>query len=94
MSKEIVAKCLICQEYYTTQQKEPLLPPDIPGRPWQMVATHLFFWNNIRTLFLCWIITGNISRDSATGEHKEFQIYLKILIYYIKYIKKIPFKHV
>ena len=49
MCKEIeamVEKCLTCQEYRNAQQKEPLRPHDIPVRPWQMVATDLFVWNN------------------------------------------------
>ena len=49
MCKEIenmVEQCTTCQEYRTAQQKEPLLPHDIPERPWQMVATDLFVWNN------------------------------------------------
>ena len=50
MCKEIenmVKQCTTCQEYRTAQQKEPLLPHDIPERPWQMVATDLFVWNNV-----------------------------------------------
>ena len=49
MCKEIetfVEKCLTCQEYRNAQQKEPLRPHDIPVRPWQMVATDMFVWNN------------------------------------------------
>ena len=49
MCKEIetmVEKCSTCQEYRNAQQKEPLRPHGIPVRPWQMVATDLFVWNN------------------------------------------------
>ena len=49
MCKEIetmVEKSLTCQEYRNAQQKEPLPPHDIPVRPWQMLATDLFVWNN------------------------------------------------
>ena len=49
MCKEIenmVEQCTTCQEYRTAQQKELLLPHDIPERPWKMVATDLFVWNN------------------------------------------------
>ena len=44
--ENMVEQCTTCQEYCTAQQKEPLLPHDIPERPWQMVATDLFVWNN------------------------------------------------
>ena len=50
MRKEIenmVEQCTTCQEYRTAQQKEPLLPHELPERPRQMVATDLFVWNNV-----------------------------------------------
>lgn len=43
--KKMVQKCTTCQECHTAQQKERLLPHDIPVRPWQSVATDLFVWN-------------------------------------------------
>ena len=39
-----------CQEYQPAQQKQPLLPYDIPLRPWQRIATDLFVWNNTNYL--------------------------------------------
>ena len=50
MRKEIKTmgeKCLTCQEYRNTLQKELLRLHDIPVRPWQMVATDFYVWNNI-----------------------------------------------
>ncbi len=49
MSKDIekiVENCTTCLEYRTAQQKELLHPHEIPVRPWQVVATDLFVWNN------------------------------------------------
>ena len=40
--KEIVQKCEICQEYARSEQKETLLPHDLPYRPWQYVGSDLF----------------------------------------------------
>ena len=44
--EKMVEKCTTCQEYRIAQQKEPLLPHDLPMRPWERVATDLFVWNN------------------------------------------------
>ena len=49
MSKEVeklVENCVTCQEYRTSQQKEPLHPHEIPLRPWQVVATDMFISNH------------------------------------------------
>ena len=55
MSKEVeklVENCVTCQEYRTFQQKEPLHPHKIPVRPWQVVATDLFIWNNTNNVLV------------------------------------------
>ena len=39
--EDIVGKCSECQENRRQQQKEPLLPSEIPSRPWQIVAADL-----------------------------------------------------
>jgi len=43
--KQFIAACEICRTYEVTQQKEPLMPQDLPSRPWEKVATDLFKWN-------------------------------------------------
>ena len=35
--------CEICQEYHLSQPKETLMPHEIPSRPWQVIASDLFF---------------------------------------------------
>jgi len=48
MNSEItnmVSQCAACNEYQSRQQKEPLMTPEIPTRPWQMVAQDLFTVN-------------------------------------------------
>ncbi|KAL1249126.1 hypothetical protein QQF64_020131 [Cirrhinus molitorella] len=40
-----VGQCSICQERRSANTKEPLLLHSIPERPWQVVGTDLFTWN-------------------------------------------------
>ena len=41
----MVSQCAACNEYQSRQQKEPMMTPEIPTRPWQMVAQDLFTVN-------------------------------------------------
>ena len=36
------SQCSICNEFRGTQQKEPVLPHEIPTKPWEICATNLF----------------------------------------------------
>jgi len=38
----VVSQCSLCNEYLTKQQKESMMTPEIPTRPWQVVAQDLF----------------------------------------------------
>ncbi|GFR03747.1 retrovirus-related Pol polyprotein from transposon 17.6 [Trichonephila clavata] len=40
--EEYVPKCKICQKYQRENQKEILINPEIPGRPWQKVTCDFF----------------------------------------------------
>ena len=42
----LIKKCEGCQTYQKQQQKEPMIPSDIPIYPFQIVASDLFNWNN------------------------------------------------
>ena len=42
-----IQDCAICLEPRNANQKEPLYSYKIPDRPWQTVATDLFYWNNV-----------------------------------------------
>jgi transposase InsO family protein len=47
MAKDIdskVATCQVCATTRASNPKEPLLPHEIPTRPWQKVATDIFTW--------------------------------------------------
>ena len=40
--EEMVKACAVCQEYQTQQVKEPLIPHDIPTKPWTKIGMDLF----------------------------------------------------
>jgi hypothetical protein len=47
MNKQIndmVSNCDICQEYQSSNPKEPMVESPLPTRPWESVATDLFHW--------------------------------------------------
>lgn len=49
MNKEIentVKHCTTCLEHQPANTKEPMISHKIPERPWQVVASDLFTWNN------------------------------------------------
>jgi len=50
--EDMVSRCAACQHNRTTQQKEPLSPTEIPQRPWQIVATDLFDWDDSKYLIM------------------------------------------
>ena len=39
----MVSQCSVCKEYLSKQQKEPLMTPEIPTRPWQFLGTRPIF---------------------------------------------------
>jgi hypothetical protein len=40
---EVMCKeCELCQEYQRGNKREPMIPYEIPSKPWQMIATDLF----------------------------------------------------
>ena len=44
--KDKVLSCPVCLEHRNSNVKEPMIPNEIPDRPWQVVATDLFHWND------------------------------------------------
>ena len=40
--KDIVSQCAICNEFKSAQAKEPMIPHEIPSKPWEICATDLF----------------------------------------------------
>ena len=44
--ERIVAKCSICLKHQRENQKEPLLPREVPQRPWQKLGADIFELNS------------------------------------------------
>ncbi|KAK3731887.1 hypothetical protein QZH41_008989 [Actinostola sp. cb2023] len=49
----MVKSCPPCQHNQTMNTKEPLMPHDIPQKPWHILGSDLFFWNNSSYLLVC-----------------------------------------
>ena len=49
---EMVKACTVCQTYRYSHTKEPLIPHDIPKRPWHKLGTDLFHFSNNTYLLL------------------------------------------
>ena len=47
-----VKSCHICQEHQPAQQHESLLPHEVPSRPWEVVGTDMFFFNDADWLII------------------------------------------
>ena len=41
--ENLVNSCCVCQKYQISQQKEPVIPTEIPSRPWQTLSADLFY---------------------------------------------------
>ena len=44
--EEMVKRCAPCQHNQNMNVKEPLMPHDVPQKPWHTLGSDLFFWNN------------------------------------------------
>ena len=43
--KELIASCETCRKYETSNQKESLMPHEVPSRPWEQIGVDLFELN-------------------------------------------------
>ena len=43
--KDFILKCDICSSFKPEQPREPLMPHEIPSRPWQKVGADMFFFD-------------------------------------------------
>ena len=50
--KNTILECPICCQY-RLPRTEPLMPTELPSRPWEKVATDLFEWKNSQYLATC-----------------------------------------
>ena len=49
---DLISKCDICQEFQSSNPKEPMLKSPLPSRPWGSVATDLFHWEESEFLLV------------------------------------------
>lgn len=47
-----VRACTTCQTTRPSQQKEPLIPHDVPAKPWEKLGIDFFEWNGIQHLLV------------------------------------------
>ena len=55
MSSEIqekIARCNTCQQHQKQNAKEPMIPSQLPSKPWEKVATDLFTWDKSKYLII------------------------------------------
>ncbi|XP_041483435.1 uncharacterized protein K02A2.6-like [Lytechinus variegatus] len=43
--RDVVRQCSVCNEHQAQQAKQPLLPREVPDRPWKTLGTDLFTLN-------------------------------------------------
>jgi len=76
--EEMVKSCAPCQHNQNMNVQEPLMPHDIPQKPWHTLGCDIFFWNNSPYLllsdyyskFLLVRKLNNIWSDTATAHLK------------------------
>ena len=44
--ERMISKCSVCIKYQRENQKEPLLPREVPQRPWQKLGADIFELNS------------------------------------------------
>ena len=42
--EEMIAKCPTCAKFKPRNKKEPLMPHDVPDRPWSKIGADIFFF--------------------------------------------------
>lgn len=50
--EETVSKCMVCNENNNNNLREPLMPHEFPGRPWDKIGTEIFYHGG-STFLLC-----------------------------------------
>lgn len=51
--EQMLKGCGPCQRHQNMNVREPLIPHDVPQRPWHTLGSDLFFWNNSAYLIVC-----------------------------------------
>ena len=56
--KEAVSNCSLCTELQTAQPKEPLITPELPSRPWNIVAQDIYSFQDNNYLITVDVFSG------------------------------------
>ena len=64
-----VKTCEVCQKHRPSQQKEPLIPHDVPAGPWDKVGIDYFDWKGGKYL----LIADYFSRFPIVRQVKTMQ---------------------
>ena len=62
----VCTSCAVCNRHRVQQQREPMMMNEVPTRPWQIVATDLFTWDNKEHLLLVDSYSGFIEFNTLT----------------------------
>ena len=65
--KDFVSRCSVCRSYQPKQCKEPLLPHDVPERPWAKVGIDLFTLDNRNYLLTVDYFSNFVEVDHLTS---------------------------
>ena len=72
--KAYIQSCAICAQYSTAQQREPMLSPQQPTRPWEIVSAGLFTLNGKQYLVTCDHYSGFFEIDQMQSTTSAFLI--------------------
>ena len=76
--QDIVSHCQIRCTYQRNNMKEPLLPHEVPKRPWSLVGAYLFIFNNQQYLILVEYYSGFVELDLlSTTTSKQVIVHCK-----------------
>ena len=65
--EDLISKCQECQENKRKQQKEPLIPSQIPSRPWEIISADLLYCCEKNWLVVADYYSDFIEVEALTG---------------------------
>lgn len=75
--KKKVLNCPVCLEHKNSDVKEPMLPNQVPNRPWEVVANDLFHWNDTGYVGVVGLYSRYLEVDKLTTDsHSQNQRFL------------------
>ena len=68
--KEMIATCETCRKYETSNQKEPLMPLEVPSRAWEQPGVHLFELDQKEYMILQQFLGDRPLKDHDLNQHR------------------------